>query len=667
MINVNWSKIKPFEKKNFAIAAISALGIIGIALLVLVLTVGGVLPLLKVCTSVILTIIVALLVHIESRMLQIYFIQAVCDVLLGVSIIHFNKATTTGFFVLSLLSLIGLVAFIIYNQKVITTDTIYTSPEPDRSNIYANKTVMMFAPHEDDEINIYGGIIEQYVKNGSDVKIVFYTNGDVYGLGKLRIKEALDVAKVYGIPKKNIIFMGYSDSIADGDMHIYNVPNKELSSVKGYTSAYGIDSHNSYSNKLFTRENIVDDFKDIITEFKPDVLYCCDFDSHADHRAIGLFFEEALGEILKNDSSYQPKVYKGFAYSLAWMGKLDYYSLNSKSTHQWIVDDYMVESNVYKWDDRLRLPVDTDSLSRIMQNSSSYIAMMKYSSQTATDHANGILNNDKVFWERRTDSVLYNADIKATSGDASHIAEFKLVDSTNIKDGNLLPSSNAWVADYSDANKIVMLKLDKSVNISEICIYESPILENHIIDAIVKIGSHQFKTGELHKGCNKFSFNSINADTIAIKVDQYIGDCSILKVEAFSTPTNDSLQLVKLVNENDDFCYDYIIDSCGTEKFSLYKYPASSKDTFDITVNGELEYRIEENNIIISCQQAGQGIVTIRSKENPDIYDEVKISNPPEIYRTDISKKQTMEQRLWSLPMQKDYYVGLVRRLGVYK
>lgn len=40
----------------------------------------------------------------------------------------------------------------------------------------------VFAPHEDDEINIYGGIIEQYVKNGSQVRIVFSTNGDFTAL-----------------------------------------------------------------------------------------------------------------------------------------------------------------------------------------------------------------------------------------------------------------------------------------------------------------------------------------------------------------------------------------------------------------------------------------------------------------------------------------------------
>lgn len=47
----------------------------------------------------------------------------------------------------------------------------------------------------DDEINLYGGIIEEYIKNNSTVRIVFTTNGDFHGIGKTRIKEALKVAE----------------------------------------------------------------------------------------------------------------------------------------------------------------------------------------------------------------------------------------------------------------------------------------------------------------------------------------------------------------------------------------------------------------------------------------------------------------------------------------
>lgn len=669
MIKVNWSKIKPYEKKPFAISAMVILGIIGIAMLVLNFVITPTLPILKIGVSLMLAIVCAILIHIESRMIQIYFLQAVADIFLLLSVFIYNKGVIIFGFVALVLAVIACVAATIYSQKQVTTDTEYFSPEPDRSSIYANKSVMMFAPHEDDEINIYGGIIEQYVANGSDVKIVFYTNGDVYGLGKLRIREAVDVAKFYGIPEKNVIFMGYSDSICDASgKHIYNCdPDQHLESVKGYTKAYGTKSHPSYTEKSFTRENIVEDFKAIINEHRPDVLYCCDYDSHADHRAIGLFFEEALGDILKNDIFYTPKVYKGFAYSLAWMGKLDYYSLNSKSTHQWVVDEFMVENNVYKWEDRLRLPVSADSLSHVMQNASSYEAMMMYSSQTATDHANGILNNDKVFWERRCDSVLYNAEIMATSGNADRLTEFKLNDSEDIKDQSVIPYSNAWICDPADDDRAVMIKLPQKHSICQINIYASPLDSDKIVDATVKVGHHQFNTGELHMGCNTFQFDDIETDKLAIRIDDYIGKAMILKVEAFSTPDSDDIQLVKLVNANDDLCYDYFIDKSGEEEFAIYQYPTFANDEFEVDSVGQIECKYEDGVVTISCAEGSEGTVTIRSISNPEVYDEVRISNPTQEERDAIKKKQTLEQTIWSFPMQWDYYRGLLRRLLIYR
>lgn len=669
MINVNWSKIKPFEKKPFAISAMAILGVIGILMIVFNFVFTPTLPILKICTSVMIAVVVAFYVHIESRMLQIYMLQGIADVFLFLSIFIYNKGIIIFGFVALLLAVVASVAVTIYSQKLVTTDTEYFSPEPDRSSIYANKTVMMFAPHEDDEINIYGGIIEQYVANGSDVKIVFYTNGDVYGLGKLRIREACDVAKFYGIPEQNVIFMGYSDSICDANgKHIYNCDAEQhLTSVKGYKKAYGTSSHPSYTDKSFTRENIVEDFKALIGENRPDVLYCCDYDSHADHRAIGLFFEEALGEILKTDMFYSPTVYKGFAYSLAWMGKLDYYSLNSKSTHQWVVDEYMVENNVYKWEDRLRLPVSADSLSHVMQNASSYEAMMYYSSQTATDHANGILNNDKVFWERRTDSLLYNAEIMATSGDASRLTEFKLNDSEDIKDQSIMPCSNAWVADPADDNRAVMIKLPQNESICQVNIYASPLDCDKIVDLTVKVGFHQFNTGELHKGCNTFVFDAIETDRLALRIDNYIGNACILKVEAFSTPDKSDIQVVKLVNSEDDLCYDYYIKHKGEEKFTIYQYPTFANDEFTVDAVGQIECDYADGVVTVKCEEGNEGTITVSSKSNPDVYDEVRISNPSKAKRDEIKKKQALEQLLWSFPMQWDYYRGLMRRLLIYR
>lgn len=667
MINVNWDKIKPYEKKPVAVSVIAALSFLGIVFFVFCF-IKATLPPVRILCSLLITFLFGFYIHIESRMVQIYAIMGVLDLLLFFSaFLLFPKTLTIVIFVVLIIAVIGTLVFAEIAEKRITEKTRYKGAEPNRAILYGGKNVMMFAPHEDDEINLYSGIIEQYVQYGSTVRIVFLTNGDYYGLGNTRLNEAINVAKEYRIPQENIIFLGYSDSLKNDNKHIYNCNDDELvKSSKGYVIAYGLDNHNSFSNNEFKRVNIINDIKEIIELYKPDTLFCCDYDSHCDHRALSLFFEEALGDILKQDNSYHPDVFKGFAYSTAWEGNQDFYSLNSKSTHLDTDSNLMQENNVYLWDDRVRFPVAKRSLSRTLQNSSSYKAMMKYSSQTATDHAGSILNGDKVFWKRRTDSVLYQSKITATGGNPNGLIDFKLVDSDDICDKKLIPEANAWIADKSDNKRIVMIMLDEPKSISCIKLYESPIVDNNIINATVQIGSKQFKTGAFDKNKRSatFCFDSIVADKLAVRIDEFEGECSLLKIEAFES-FDEELKLVKLVNSNDDFCYDYYILEGGEESFGIYKYPQDAQCNVSIEVFGDIEAEYKDGKIKVKCLTGHKGNIKIKT-QNDDVYDEVRISNPDARERKEILSKQRLEQKIMTLPMQRDYYSGLIKRLGIY-
>ena len=79
----------------------------------------------------------------------------------------------------------------------------------DKAEIYADKSVLLIVPHQDDDINLMGGMLEEYVRYKSDIRICFYTNGDFEVSAETRLNESLKVAEFYGIPEKNIIFMGY--------------------------------------------------------------------------------------------------------------------------------------------------------------------------------------------------------------------------------------------------------------------------------------------------------------------------------------------------------------------------------------------------------------------------------------------------------------------------
>ena len=667
MIKVNWSKIKKFEKKNFAFATIGAEVLIAIILFIIGLATH--VSILNYISVFFITLLTALYIHIESRMIQIYMLLAVTDLfsLIFTILPRTKEGSISLFLVTCALVLISIILALIV-KSYINEKTKYKETASSNSEFFKDKNVMFFVPHEDDEINVFGGVIEQYVKNGSDVKIVFLTNGDCYGIENFRILEALDVAGVYSIPKENIIFLGYSDTLAKDGVHIYNAePDEVYTSVKGYSKTYGTKLMKPFrEGRDFTRANIVEDMKDVIKEFKPDELYCCDYDSHSDHRAISLFFEEALDELYKEDSTYLPDVNKGFAYSTAWNGKQDYYSLNIVSTRKVTNSPYMEENNIYEWNERMRLPVADEFLSRVMQNSSSYKAMMMHCSQTASDHANGILNGDKVFWKRRTDNLLRDAKISATSGDPSTLATFKLANSNNIMKSDTLPCSDLWIADEDDKNKIVLFELPEKKTIREIVIYANPDKENKIFNASVRIGNQTFNT-DIIDNYSVFEFEGIETNRIAIRIDDYIGTPSLLKVEAFENASSDETKIIKLMNRRFDFCYDYLIKKSGREELFVYTYPENKENEYDIATDGDVTAEHTDNGILIHCKTNGSGKLRVSLKDNEEVFDEINISNPDDKVRNQIKFKQILEHMIYSFPMQKDYYLGLFRRLFVYK
>lgn len=84
----------------------------------------------------------------------------------------------------------------------------------------------------------------------------------------------------------------------------------------------------------------------MIEEIRADVIFCVDYDENIDHRAVTMFFDEALGEILTAAPDYDPLVLKGFTYSTAFRAPADFYdSVNLLSTVN--PDGERMENGVY--------------------------------------------------------------------------------------------------------------------------------------------------------------------------------------------------------------------------------------------------------------------------------------------------------------------------------
>ena len=67
---------------------------------------------------------------------------------------------------------------------------------------YSNKKVLIFCPHQDDEINIAGGLIPVLKEKSCDVKVVYSTNGDYFVDKKYRFKEVYQYRAISSIRKR---------------------------------------------------------------------------------------------------------------------------------------------------------------------------------------------------------------------------------------------------------------------------------------------------------------------------------------------------------------------------------------------------------------------------------------------------------------------------------
>ena len=291
---------------------------------------------------------------------------------------------------------------------------------------YGNKKVLLIVPHQDDEINVLGGIFEEFIKYGSTVHIVYaITNGTIQGF---RYTEALNLCKHIGIPDSNVTFLGY------GFIHSKkaNIPTvtKGTQNVPAYKEGQAL-----------TRENMVNDLKEIILLQKPDIIFGSDYDYHEEHHLVTIAIDEALGKVLKSKSKYRPMVMKSYAYRTTWESYPDYYKNNIRST---LYKKATVET--YPWEERLRLPIAAHLLNRSLLRSDIFRQYKTFKSQGAAMRAINF-NADKVAWQRRSDSLLLQATIQVSSGKGSKLNDFLLYDKseTFMLNRDSFPTEGAWI------------------------------------------------------------------------------------------------------------------------------------------------------------------------------------------------------------------------------
>lgn len=539
-----------------------------------------------------------------------------------------------------------------FNSDAVARNTRYTDVETGKETLYSGKRVMLIVPHEDDDLNILGGVLEEYIRYESELFVVFMTNGDFSCNGEIRISEALDLYQTLGVPEDHLVFLGYGDHMNAKDYHIYNAPFDEVfTSAAGKSATYATAAHPAFHDgHAYTKENLIHDMKDVILEWKPEIIYCVDYDRHWDHKACSLVFERVMGEILKEVPDYSPVVLKGFAYSTAWEAEMDFFEVNMRSTQNPYIDPYNQKPAVYRWTERVRLPVLPGTLARSLPGSELYTELSFYESQDAVDFAAAVINGDKIFWKRATDSLCRTAAVSVSSGSAEKLTDFMLLDTDNLLDLGHMPFDGAWVPDENDLEKTADFEFVSPENIYEIVLYDNPSEEDNIRNAeILFDNGTSFETGPLDPSgaASHFYPDVKQVRGFRISVLETEGTrAGITEVEAFCEPSPTTPTFLKIMDSEENFVYDYWTDRKREAVFTVYSdgvIPVMNTDEYEIICEGDYcSADIEDGMIVVRCAEGETCILSITLKTT-GLSDTVLVRNPSKLDRIRLSYHQHME------------------------
>ncbi len=630
--------------------------------------------LLRILTWAALVLLLALIVHFEKISIQIVFLVLAAGALAALcfSRVLNGKAVRTILISVSAL-LVCVVLLLGVGWPIAAKSAAYTVPEVDRDNLFADRRVMLIVPHEDDEINVLSGVLEQYTFAGSDVVVVFVTNGDSETSGETRIAEALRATALYGIPEQNVLFLGYGDTGKEQITHLYNAaPNELYRSSTGRTHTYGSKAHPAFRSSDYTRENLISDLQAALESYLPDTIYCVDYDAHPDHRATSLAFEEAMGRMLRQRGDYTPLVYKGFAYSTAWQAANDFYADNLRSTIQPSETPSMSENNVYNWNERVRLPVSASTLSRLEYQTLTQRALLAHDSQNAVWQTGRILNSDKVFWPRYTTSLLYRAKFESSSGDASVLNDFKWIDSPNVLSGEP-PFANGWSPDVNDPAPFVTITLEQPAVLTELRLYDQPSMTDNVLGATVLLdGSPAAEVGPLVKN-GSATVIPLNVATPVSQIEIRITDSEgerwgLTEVEAYAEPPESGVSFAKLTDEQGNFLYDAWTNPDGTLRLKAYRSPAVDMAWFErITVtsdNPACSVKRAGDAFVVSCPVGKSCIVRLSDAQNEVYADAITVSNPTLQARAWMHALQWIEAHHLDFVNQRAYYRAIFNALA---
>ncbi len=443
------------------------------------------------------------------------------------------------------------------------------------------RKVLLIVPHQDDEILCGGGLLKQFVQSTEyEIYVVFTTNGDYFSYeADTRIRESLHVlTKLYGIEESHIYLLGYGNEWK-GTTHLYNAEGqKTLESVSGRTETYGIEGHAEFCkmksgcHNIYCRNNFKKDLKELLADVRADIIIAVDYDKHPDHKAASLMTEECVGELLMEIPEYRPVVLKRFGYNGVWDGMADFFEISRRQT---ILSQ---ESDApYSEEDMICIAMPPECCTPYLRKNFLYRALKCYRTQEAWQKADEIINIDEVYWKRRTDNLLYEAALTASSGEPEYIRDFKLFDCADVLQKDLILGKCAWLPETSDCEKEVRVHFASPKMVERINLYARGSKETDgLAGEFIFDTGMRLATGDICLDGKKNSYyvaGQSQVQDFSFRITRCIGTpAGITQMEVFSAKDNTVPEVLRqFVFEKDTLSYNrYTRLVMKIERFLLY-------------------------------------------------------------------------------------------------
>jgi LmbE family N-acetylglucosaminyl deacetylase len=227
---------------------------------------------------------------------------------------------------LFLLLLIFLCSSLVYNRSMARSGMHWN----DLADLTLSNThrLLVVAPHPDDETLAAGGLIQTALKEGIEVRVVVFTNGDGQILGPVALQrhlvpraadyiaegrqrqsESQAALTRLGVPLDHIDYLGYPDGglgrlwFGDWVTGCPVVIRRTHSGRSPYDQTFD-------PGAVYCGSDVYGDIRDILASFRPDlVVMPHPNDDHPDHRAASEFTRFALASLVAADPTYQPQIW----------------------------------------------------------------------------------------------------------------------------------------------------------------------------------------------------------------------------------------------------------------------------------------------------------------------------------------------------------------------